>query len=314
MAVAHPSVEALTFVSTEEGFEIWDIAKGRRLASITRTLPTGLDLIENGETLVTCGESGVEYWPIRVTRADGTHVDIGPPERVSSESLGKTAFYDRETWATITAFDRAKIFTPNADVPHEIEHRRISSFRFSPHGEWLATRTWHGLGIKIWDVASGELVVHLIPQASSPRCAFTPDSKYLVANTRSERIVWRTDGWKVLHHQQREEPDGWPGRVEIAPDNRTALLNHSRNRLELFDLLAGRSMVALEPSDVSPRDAACFSCDGGALLSFGGDSLEFWDIRKLRAQLSELGLDWNPPGNGKSAPPAIAVEILDDDA
>ena len=315
IAITHPNLGHLAFVTTLDGFESWDLATGSQLEVLDRPNPTGMAIINDGRLLMTCGPKGIERWPIHIepenhAASDGTaHVKIGPPQVVHPEVQGKTTFHDEHTWATMHQPGRARIYTPHSESAHEIEHYALSSLRISPNGKWLATRTWHGMGIKIFDIATGELIIHLLEDTSSPRCAFSPDSQYLVANTRTERFVWRTDGWEPIHQLQRAQPDGWPGRVETASDNRTALLNHSRNRLELFDIVKGESLIVLEPSDVSGRDAGCISQDGRSLLSFHSGGLEIWDLHELRSALNQLQLDWDPPLNAPSPSP-IEIEFI----
>ena len=311
VAVAHPHVSPLVFLATEGGFEVWDFAHRVRVGKISRPMPSGLALIDAGQTLMTTGPPGMERWPVRVERPAGgplksdhaIHVTLGPPEVVHADVQGKTVFHDRDNWATIRAAGTAEIHTTASAKPHVIHHSQLSSLRMSPNGRWLATHTWHGLGIKIFNVETGALIEHLLPEVSSPRCVFTPDSRLLVVSTRTERYVWETQTWQPRHRLERAQPDGWSGHVVAASDGRTVLLNHSRNRMELFDVVDGRSITVLEPSDISRRDAGCFLQDNQTLFTLDKAGIEIWDLRELRSALRDMHLDWRPTILGKQ--PAI---------
>ena len=307
-SVIHPRLPSLAITATGEDIELWDVCKDVQLGTLPR-IPTGLWLSNDGESLMTCSEAGIEHWPIATQNGQPSMATIGPPELVNGQATGKSTFFDRQTWATIEGGGRLSIFLDGGATKHDVSHRALSSMCFSPDGKWIATFTWHGLGVKIWDVASGQLVQDLIPDSPSARGAFTPDGRHFVVNGRRNRYVWTTDSWKLIHELKRTVPDGWSGRVFAASDNRTAVMNHSRNRLELFDLIEGRTIVILEPSDVSPRTAGCFSAKGDSLVTFDNEGMEIWDIHNLRSELSKLGLDWSPPARAREELRPITISI-----
>ena len=274
--VMHPKVNHFAILATKAGLEFWDTARAVRVGELSRPNSTGLAVVDGGQTLLTCGPLGIERWPIRCELTHIASLTVGPPALVEPEIRRNTAFHDANTWATFERAGRAKIH--GRDGEHEIQHRNLSSFQFSPDGKLLATHAWHGLAIKIWNVSTGQLVAELLPDSVSPRGAFTPDGNFFVANTRNQRFVFRTADWTPLHQLNRAVPDGWAGTVVTAHDNRTAMLNHSRHRLELFDLIKGQTIVVLEPSKIIPRTAGCFSPDDSSLLTFHDDGLEIWDL------------------------------------
>jgi hypothetical protein len=66
----------------------------------------------------------------------------------------------------------------------------------------------------------------------------------------------------------------------------------------------GRELARLEDPDQIDGYAE-FSPDGLRLVIAAEDGLRVWDLRRIRAELVKLGLDWDAPPypEGKAAPP-----------
>jgi WD40 repeat protein len=64
---------------------------------------------------------------------------------------------------------------------------------FSPDGRWLATSTWTGKSLLLWDVASRASYATPVKEAAAIRhLEFTPDGRTLVINTMDNAVsLWR---------------------------------------------------------------------------------------------------------------------------
>jgi hypothetical protein len=74
--------------------------------------------------------------------------------------------------------------------------------------------------------------------------------------------------------------------------------------VRLVDPRTGREYARLEDPNQDRARGMAFSSDGGLLAVTSGDSqsIHVWDLRAIRQQLVEMGLDWDP----KSLPPGPA--------
>ena len=65
----------------------------------------------------------------------------------------------------------------------------------------------------------------------------------------------------------------------------------------LVDPDSGRELATLEPPPESPQDVGrlAFSPDGSRLAVPIDNEILVWDLRLIRAQLAEMGLDWDAP-------------------
>ena len=100
------------------------------------------------------------------------------------------------------------------------------------------------------------------------------------------------------------------------PTCRIIALTHQGYKVRLVDARTLQDLVVLEPPDALPARFLTFSADGSKLAVFTHVShiVNVWDLRKLRAGLAEMGLDWDVPASpppsqdvGQSAPRHIEI-------
>jgi WD40 repeat protein len=68
-------------------------------------------------------------------------------------------------------------------------------------------------------------------------------------------------------------------------------------RVRLFDPDSGREIAMLDPGSGLAGHFCClaFSPDGTRLAAGRDHIVRLWDLRQIRRQLTQLGLDWNTP-------------------
>ena len=77
----------------------------------------------------------------------------------------------------------------------------------------------------------------------------------------------------------------------------------------------GRELARLEVPDATRLSPVCFSHDGSQLFAFGEEdrAIHVRDLRRIRRQLAELGLDWDAPPIEEPKPEAerqrLRVEV-----
>jgi hypothetical protein len=172
----------------------------------------------------------------------------------------------------------------------------------SPDGRWVATGSQgqqDGPGVKIWEARSGRHVkdlpagVHGVPR-------FSPDGKWLLTSGAAPQL-WAVGTWQ-------EGPDLGgnplnPGGA-FSPDGKLLALGDAPGVVRLVRVDTGKEIARLTAPEPVGLGPCCFTPDGGQLITAGHDTqaLHLFDLRALRAQLAELGLDWDAPPLPAAAP------------
>jgi WD40 repeat protein len=161
--------------------------------------------------------------------------------------------------------------------------------------KWLVTGTWKGSGdhrVRIWDARTGK-PVHALPVALDASVAFSPDNHWLVTSTPDETRFWEVGSWTARHSIARTAASRY-GTVVFSRDSRMLAISLRHMGVTLVEPNTGRELATLD--EEGREYAVGFSPDGGLLVTFGeNDTLRLWDLRRIRAQLGEMGLDWPGP-------------------
>src|SRR5207249_2474686 len=113
-------------------------------------------------------------------------------------------------------------------------HHDAAYIAMSPDRRWLATATWHGTGVKIWDARSGRHVQDL-PIEGNASVDFTPDGRWLVTGTGAEYRFWQVGSWRPAHATPKSNEGELPGRVVFSRDGSVMVVRHSLWRLHLVE-------------------------------------------------------------------------------
>ena len=180
----------------------------------------------------------------------------------------------------------------------------------SPDGRWVVTSShWpdpSGENAKVWEAATGKLVTVLrIGEATVP--VFSSDGIWLYT-TRGSPYSCEVGTWQ---RTAVPRPSGL-----LAPDGRLLACLAGYGEILLVNFETGKELARLsipEQTRLGPRN---FSADGAWLYARGIESQQLyrWDLRLLRGQLAELGLDMDLPPYPEQTdrpmswpPPAVTV-------
>jgi tetratricopeptide (TPR) repeat protein len=162
-------------------------------------------------------------------------------------------------------------------------------------------------------VAGGPPVWELPGGCVAAIVGFSPDGRWLVTATDHEYRLWRVGSWRpgpVIPSENRINGD-----FTFASDGRMLAIDRG-GRAVLVDPDSGREFAALEPSPEAPRgvDRLALSPDGGRLGARADNEVLVWDLRLVRSQLAEMGLDWDAPpipaiGPAEAAAPPLRVRV-----
>jgi serine/threonine protein kinase/WD40 repeat protein len=299
---------SLLAVGMDDGVCFWDLNDGAEVAFIH--LPGCHDvLFDSTGALLTNGAADLLRWPIRKDGMDS--VQIGPPARLSvpgpisrfaSNGDGRVIATAQFQGGSVWHSDRPD--TPVRLQPHD-DARYVA---VSHDGQWVATGSHTRMRVKVWDALSGRLETDLPADLSDVE--FSPDGKWL-GTTGSALRLWSTESWKL---------ERTIGGIHSAfsPDSRMLALETGDGVLRLVDPETGREYARLEDPSQDRAGFIRFSADGTQLVATNNDShsVHVWDLRKIRRELAQRGLDWDlpaygPSNEGRAKPIRVRVDLGD---
>jgi serine/threonine protein kinase/WD40 repeat protein len=283
-----------------------DVLRDREVALLPGNRPLRFEA--GGKAVWTYGVNGVLRWPLQADPADRNKRRVGPPQRMasnatpdrwgSSPDLNIIAIpnYNQGALLWQRAASRKLSLAPHDDV---------RSCAVSSDGRWVATGSHSGqaaVGAKVWDAQSGQHVADL-PLAGGCRVVFSPDSKWLLTSGEEARI-WRTRTWQ-------EGPALGSGSFgTVSAESELLALSDAPGVLRLVRTATGKEVARLTAPEQTQLWPQCFTPDGSLLITQGSESgaLHIFDLRAIRQQLRELGLDWTdeplpPPAKEPSRTP-----------
>jgi WD40 repeat protein/tetratricopeptide (TPR) repeat protein len=291
-----------------------DPASGQHLA----TLPAAPGVVmgalghePSGALLTEARGYGLLRWPVRSEANSLRH--FGPPQHIPAPRWAGG-------WACST--DGQVVAVPNGNsgawvgrldkrerwLALQPQHD-VGACAVSPDGRLVATCTWrcppHEYGCKVWNAADGTLIKELSRHMGAG-AGFSPDNHWLGQGNASGVRLWRVATW--------EEGPRLTARgtsFTFAPDSSLIAVGGDPGVVRLCVTETGREQARLEVPDATRFSPLCFSHDGSQLFAFGEDdrAVHVWDLRRIRRQLAELGLDWDAPPYPDAPPPAAAKPL-----
>jgi len=336
--VVHPDGRTLA-AGSENRLCFFDLASGEELASVWlphagMALPAFFDPPRPSRPSTAGGKGdgpggwmtgdlcGLLFWPARPDPARPEVLCVGPPQQLTSGeeapfSAGSSASTDGRVVAVPGGSSTVVLHRDPADgrVLRRLVLRPqfdVRSCAVSPDGRWVVTFNHWSDGRSrdtlIWNANTGQQVPEQ-PLPSSPSARFSPDGRWLVTSKRN-CILWEVGTWREV----RRFADG---AAAFSPDSRLLAIGDVFGVVRLLETGTEREVARLtgpEPLWYSP---ACFTPDGTRLVATcsGMTALYVWDLRLIRSQLKELGLDWDwhefqPADPGTKLAADRKVEVL----
>jgi len=308
--------------SSTDGARLWDMDTSAEIGHLPTDLTASVLFHPDDNSLFTYGDGGLHRWPIRreTERSPDRPVEtevlnIGPPQSLEVPGNWIYAGLSRDRLGhRLAALDypRGRAFVFDLDGPGRnliLECPDRGGCFLSPDGKWAVT-TGRFNELEVWDTSDGKRVPGNPPARERLLC-FTADSRFLVTTPPRQMHFhfWQIGTWQLDSTStntqkltgQNASPDGtlflWCDSVVLPP--------------KLISVQTEKVLATLEP----PRDfgfvAGQFSPDGEKLLvGSGNHTMHVWDIREIRRELAELGLDWDlPPYPPKDPRKARSVRV-----
>jgi len=272
----------------EEGFVLFDLETGSELGLVPLAGGVIACCFDGNGNLITNSPAGVFRWPVCVDPVRPERMTIGPSERLSIPGGNRSIAASRDGRVIAQA-----IFKSGAWVLHpgELQPRRLMAgdvgdyISVSHDGRWVAVGQ-HDTRVNVYETATGQLA-WLSPADGHHVARFSPDGGWLLTENDGGR-AYAIGTWEP----GPQLGPGWPS--EVSPDSRLVTMGLAEGVYRLVELATGRELARLEDPE---RDAgpAVFTPDGTRLVCAADDGLRVWDLRRIRAELVKLGLDWDAP-------------------
>jgi serine/threonine protein kinase/WD40 repeat protein len=303
-------------VGTSAGVRLWDMVLGTENAFLPVSSTLDVKFHPSGGDLFTAGQAGLYRWPWH-THADSGSLEIGPARKLDVTGPLEDISLDR-VGRIVTVVARGasgggrvlSLEKTEANKALELNHQNAVCAATSPNGEWVATGTHEGFGVKVWDARSGELLRDLNTDKLTPTTTTTvtvsPDGRWLVTGTSAAFDIWKAGSWELAHHIRREPGGVTVGSAAFSPDSKILAIAFSGSVVRLIDVATNRPLARLQPPDADTIAWLAFSPDGSQLaVATGADVIRLWDLRSIRERLKEIGLDWDLPPYPPSPSPGV---------
>jgi serine/threonine protein kinase/WD40 repeat protein len=282
----HPG-NRLAAIGHTDGVVLFDLQTGRELAFVP-VAGSNCARFDGAGNLLTNGFTGFFRWPVRPHPAAPEQLLIAPPERLPfhAGNYPVSASQDGRVIAQAmfgTAHAGGWVLHPDSPTARLVDAGVSMGWTsVSPDGRWVAFAS-HGATVIVHDAATGARAWQSPADQIVGYCCFSPDGRWLL-----------TEGGRTYHVGTWEPgPRLGPG----SPWDTTAdmvVMSQDRGIYRLVELTTGRELARLEDPEQTAGQAV-FSPDGTKLVIEAGNGLRVWDLRRLRASLDELGLDWDAP-------------------
>ncbi len=296
----------LLAVGMVDGVGFWDVKTGGFLSylPIGETYGTAFNNAAP-PGLLTNGPAGTFRWPIQ-WNPKSARMRIGPPKLLplpgNAYQIG--ASLDGQIVLQPAGPDGGRAFWQfKQELVKLAPHRGTNYIAISPDARWIATGSHHGTGARIWDAKSGKLVRELGDKTPSWDVEFSGDGLWLATRFPACQL------WKVGTWEKALRIEG--SRFCFAPDGKMLAIETGSGAVRLVDPASGHEFARLANPYQERADRIFFSPDGAFLLTLGGEAypIHVWDLRAIRRQLSQLGLDWDMPPFPPEGPAWAAVPL-----
>lgn len=304
----------LLAVGMWDGVGLWDLISGRPVTF----LPLGLTYavrFEPSGALLTSGQTGVMRRSIEFDPQAPETVRIGPAQQLPLPGLSANIGMSANGSVLAKAmYDGGMVWHTNLPAPPIVlsPHADVRYVSVSPDGRWVATGSHIGTKVKIWNAVTGKLAREL-PVEGGSRVFFSGDGRWLVTTFAGNRL-WSTASWQEVRNIGGNR--GGDGGVAFSRDGKLLAVEQYDGIIRLLNPQTGREYARLEDPHQDRAHRLIFAPDGAQLVATNNDkkSIHAWDLRAIRTQLAEMGLDWDllpyPPADPaiKSVPLTMVPE------
>jgi hypothetical protein len=134
----------------------------------------------------------------------------------------------------------------------------------------------------------------------------------LAGDDRRGYRLWRTESWEEGPPiAQVPGENGAFAQFAFTRDSTILAVAAGVGQVRLINPDTGSAVACLSVPDQTVVQPRAFSADGAELTALGANNrvMYTWDLRAIRAQLRELGLDWDAPEYPPPRPQAPPLRV-----
>jgi WD40 repeat protein len=269
--------------------KVWDITVAGSREWLTVTGAGAVDLSSDGRLLATEGDdgalviydaaSGETVRALRGHRAEIVSVDFAPSGSLlaSASNDGTARIWDAESGAELRV-----LRTPDGDGWVE----QVWDVAFSQDGRGLATSSWPGSPVSLWDPATGEQLSTFREEptnAAWPRSvAFSRDGKLVAGEDFNFVYVWDAADGRVLANIAQRTVNA----LAFGADGSRLVTAADDGSVTVWDPHTGEQLDTLAANLGQVTDLA-FSPTGTTIATSASDgTIRLWDSRTLEPLLT----------------------------
>jgi WD40-like Beta Propeller Repeat len=177
----------------------------------------------------------------------------------------------------------------------------MTSVAVSPDGHWAAAGGWYTNGFMVWNIRRRRLECILRPRDASGITkffvGFSPDGRWLISSTipdasRPGYHFYRVGTWEL---ERRLQFDQVADHIAFTHDGKLMALRRD-DRIMPAHAATGQELARLSTVQFVAHAPLNFSPDGTKLVvSTDRNTAHVWDLRRVRDELTPMGLDWDAP-------------------
>ncbi len=286
------------------GRAIWDLAH-RSVVWTDDTGVGGTRRFRGEQSLLEFGSRGLrEFQLARKEQEDEILFECSPGRPFESSALGLNATSDTGLVVAAGYYRRPYRVTmidlaANRTIAVRPHHAGAKFVDITRDGKFLATGTWHGSKVRVWDTATMSEVKMLNTASARPR--FSPDGQLLAICEGRRYHVYRTDDWQLLY-QTDDNPGAHPLDAAFSPDGSILAVNKPVNMVQLLRVDSFDELARIPVPDEESVDSMIFDRSGSQfLIGTESGTIHVWNLYALRTRLASMGLDWDTPPISKPA-------------
>ncbi|PWU20848.1 MAG: hypothetical protein C5B50_03010 [Verrucomicrobia bacterium] len=274
----------------KQGVRVWNTMDGDEVARLTRYESHSAFFDPQGNHLIASCDEGLLRW--RVQREDGGKPHFSDPERlVEHDSCERAA---RSEDGAVLAYGHAGkvqvLGTGRSFTGWPAAH----FVTVSHDGAWVAASAWQHDTVRLWAATNGALAAEL-PCPGTADSKFSPDDRWLVTGGFGEYCFWDLATHQLARSLPRADTANFHGTIAFSPDGQLMALARSRTKVQLLDPKTFEELAMLESPLPQLISWLAFSPSADQLaVATETPFIQLWDLRWLRHELANLGLDWKP--------------------
>lgn len=290
-----PGSPDLLLASTAGGVEFWDTESQQLLGTLPDDSGGVVKSAPDGSALFSASLSGLKRWPLR--REDEAWFCTRPEALLATE-IKHFALDPSGRWLVALSNEQLKLCNltlPGRPFTDLGKHPGGNQVAISPDAQWIVSTTWHqGTGVRLWDRASGQLLMDLAPDKGAATVAFSPDGRLLAVSVWDRVSILEAGTWRKLHEIDRNRDDDWSPHLAFSSDSAVLACHYTRRSVQLLSAATGQRLAVLEAAEPGMIGHLQFNADDSQLAAVVGQGLQVWDLRRLHELLAPVGLDWEP--------------------